>query len=308
MKWKMIIALVGSLLISGVLFAKPPKDICDPLKGTTPGLYGLCVAFCGSHPPGDLGTLELSTTQLNLLQAYNRKRTDDDPAMPCFKGCPCFTTDEAEFVAMHPDFYRCYDFFDEESGERDQQIEVWGTINLNGQAQTSADVSASLFLPEPGLIFVSCQWNYNEDSSSIHIGREWEGHNFDADNQRKYEDCQAIIGHVSEEYQLPCETKPECEIRILVEPYTRDDLFIEINGSLINDPRENCVNNAPIARVDWYWGDGAMDTFEMMPDGYVYPFPNSHTYSQNSFYVWSIYAYDEDGKIIDRASGLLILW
>ena len=175
MKMKAIIFLILGILICGSVLAKPPEEVCDPLKELTNGLYGLCVAFCGNHPPGDLGTLDLSKPQLRLLQAYNRIRGDDDPTMPCFKGCPCFTTDEAEFVSTHSDFLQCHNFLDEETGEQDQEIEVLGDIDANGHAQTKANVTAALSFPEPLVAFADCQWLYLDDLSSTYIGKEWTG-------------------------------------------------------------------------------------------------------------------------------------
>jgi len=307
MKIQTIIILVGSILIGGSVFAKPPEEICDPIKELTNGLYGLCVAFCGNHPSGDLGTLELSKPQLSLLQAYNRIRGDDDPTMPCFKGCPCFTTDEAELVATHSDFLQCHNFLDEETGEQDQEIEVLGDIDANGHAQTKANVSAALSFPEPEVALAACQWVYLNDVSSIYIGKEWTGNYLDTEDRRKYEDCQDVIYHIFEQYQLPCESEPECLRRIATESPNIEDLFVEMDGHLVNDPLETCVNKNQIARVDWYWGDGSFESFNVTAGGFVDPFPNSHIYEDHGFYAVFIYAYDNDGIMISFTTRLLIL-
>lgn len=304
----------NSMLVTGILYAEPPDDICDPLKNATPGLYGLCNAFCVAQPSHGLGTLDLSKSQTRILKAYNKKKTSDDPDMPCFQGCPCFSVEEAEFVATHPYFYNCVDYVNKPLGsiwyERWQSIDLWGDISPTGYAQTRGNVSAVQPEPDsenPPWVLI-CNWSFHVDSPFLDIGSWWEGDYFNEEDQRKIEDCQAIIEHVSEKNDLPCETLPECEIRILITNVDRDDLSIEVIGSLINDPPQGCVNKSPIARVDWYWGDGSMDTFGEMPDGYVHPFPNSHTYSQSGIYLWTIYAFEKDGKILDFTSRLAFLW
>ena len=52
MNWKTILA-VGAILFTGTLYAQTPdgetpanEGVCDELMFYTPGLYGLCVAFC----------------------------------------------------------------------------------------------------------------------------------------------------------------------------------------------------------------------------------------------------------------------
>lgn len=96
----------------------PPaeEDVCDSLRGGTPGLYGLCVAFCEAHdaelsvPDGD--PAELARPDRKLLENYDRKRTASDPPMPCLveppaddgptgsdpaaDSCPCWTAVELE--------------------------------------------------------------------------------------------------------------------------------------------------------------------------------------------------------------------
>lgn len=304
---KTSVVLFLTVLFCGLAYAKPSAETCDPLKEATPGLYGLCVSFCFNHPPGDAGVLELSQAQLGLLEAYNRKRTYSDPDMPCFKGCPCFTTSEPEFIATHPDFYACSDFTDEVVGEREQLIRVWGDLNTNGYATTQGHVAA--YLPKlEWPPYVLCNWTYYEESSSTDVDRMWISDFTDEDDQLKLQDCQAVIDYVASEYELPCETLPECEVRIVIDDTTVEDMSIEVNGHLVNDPLETCANREQISRVEWYWGDGAIDTFEATSGGYVQPFPNWHTYTQNLAYMWSIYAFDEHGDIISYTSRLIILW
>ena len=61
------------------------ESVCDGLKGGTPGLHGLCVAYCDStdrdHPFAAW-----------LLRIYNKRRAPLDPMMPCI--CPCFNEEQ----------------------------------------------------------------------------------------------------------------------------------------------------------------------------------------------------------------------
>lgn len=96
-------------LASTPLFAQTPdgttpsdEAVCDDLlvEGTTPGLYGLCVAYCeaqdcDSYPEGE----EPHSCNL-LLSNYERKVTkadNGDPAMPCAGPvepmCPCWSSE-----------------------------------------------------------------------------------------------------------------------------------------------------------------------------------------------------------------------
>jgi hypothetical protein len=68
------------------------EDTCDSLRGATPGLYGLCVAYCEAHdadlisPSGDPN--ELNTPNQRILANYNRRKKESDPPMPCVAAEP----------------------------------------------------------------------------------------------------------------------------------------------------------------------------------------------------------------------------
>jgi hypothetical protein len=69
--------------------AAPPHDgACADLKGGTPGLFGLCVAFCKAQGLGDAGDIQSNQTAMDLLANYERKRGPDDPDMPCIAEPP----------------------------------------------------------------------------------------------------------------------------------------------------------------------------------------------------------------------------
>jgi hypothetical protein len=86
------------------------EGVCNELQGGTPGLYGLCVAFCEaqdiasiSDPITDeeLAAIENGTPAGRILANYNKKKTETDIDMPCIKveePCPCFTADEAALI------------------------------------------------------------------------------------------------------------------------------------------------------------------------------------------------------------------
>ena len=87
----------------------PPANegVCDGLQSATPGLYGLCVAFCEAQDHSDsstpisseeLDTLKDRAPSGRILKNYNKKKQDWDPDMPCIKveePCPCW--DRTEF-------------------------------------------------------------------------------------------------------------------------------------------------------------------------------------------------------------------
>jgi hypothetical protein len=80
------------------------ETVCNVLIGATPGLYGLCVAYCEAHdadilsPSGD--PAELNVPNRNILQNYNEKKTEFDPPMPCVQpgGCSCWTADQLSML------------------------------------------------------------------------------------------------------------------------------------------------------------------------------------------------------------------
>lgn len=87
------------------------EGICDELEGATPGLFGLCVAFCEaqdhaslSNPitEDELDALMNSAPSGRILANYNKKKQDGDPDMPCIKveePCPCWDSLELDDLA-----------------------------------------------------------------------------------------------------------------------------------------------------------------------------------------------------------------
>lgn len=69
------------------------EGVCDELQGATPGLYGLCVAYCEAQ---DLDSVTSGKTPSEkILANYRKKMRDGDPDMPCVQTpCPCWDTQE----------------------------------------------------------------------------------------------------------------------------------------------------------------------------------------------------------------------
>ena len=79
------------------------EDVCDGLIGGTPGLYGLCVAYCEAQDcdseAAHSGQCTRTPPSEPVLRNYNRKMQPGDPPMPCLapepSPCPCLTEEEA---------------------------------------------------------------------------------------------------------------------------------------------------------------------------------------------------------------------
>jgi hypothetical protein len=90
--------LVAGLVAAAPVIAETPdgttpanEGVCDGLKmNATPGLYGLCVAYCEAQDLDIVGDKE--TPNNKILANYNKKKQAGDPDMPCLKvPCPCWT-------------------------------------------------------------------------------------------------------------------------------------------------------------------------------------------------------------------------
>jgi len=106
MKWmKMLIVLL--MLAASVAIAQagdgdppPVEDVCDVVKYGTPGLYGLCIAFCEAQDcEPDLSAADpfekCRPGSERVLANYRKKMGAGDPDMPCMAApCPCWAEDE----------------------------------------------------------------------------------------------------------------------------------------------------------------------------------------------------------------------
>jgi len=111
------------------------EGVCDELQGYTPGLYGLCVAFCESQDfadvltpitEADLKALGAGAPSGKILENYNKRKKETDPAMPCIKveePCPCWDSLEFDQTTLYSGlpFNSCY-FYNGEAGHIGSQV------------------------------------------------------------------------------------------------------------------------------------------------------------------------------------------
>jgi hypothetical protein len=109
---KSVSAKLATLFFAaGLVFAAPAiaetpdgttpanEGVCDGLKTTaTPGLYGLCVAYCEAQ---DLDVTGKEPPNTKILENYNKRKQASDPDMPCVKiPCPCWTDAELASISV----------------------------------------------------------------------------------------------------------------------------------------------------------------------------------------------------------------
>jgi hypothetical protein len=77
------------------------EGICDDLAFATPGLYGLCTAFCEAQDcepdfAAEDPFADCTPPSIKLLDLYNRKKQPSDPEMPCVQqtACPCWMPED----------------------------------------------------------------------------------------------------------------------------------------------------------------------------------------------------------------------
>ncbi len=101
-----LMILIPGLLVCSPVWAGTPdgatpanEGVCDVLAYHTPGLYGLCIAYCEAHdadlisPEGDLN--DLNVPNRKILENYRKKMRKGDPDMPCVQTpCPCWSAEE----------------------------------------------------------------------------------------------------------------------------------------------------------------------------------------------------------------------
>lgn len=100
------VVLAGLVGLSSPVIANTPdgetpanEGVCDVLIGATPGLFGLCNAYCEAQ---DLDDFDKEPPRTKILANYNKKKQASDPDMPCIQTpCPCWST--AELAAKTAD-------------------------------------------------------------------------------------------------------------------------------------------------------------------------------------------------------------
>ncbi len=74
------------------------EGVCDVLQGSTPGLYGLCVAYCEAQDLDLVGDKPVPNSR--ILANYRKKMQAGDPDMPCLQApCPCWDEADAANIA-----------------------------------------------------------------------------------------------------------------------------------------------------------------------------------------------------------------
>ena len=132
--------------------APPSEGICDELVTATPGLHGLCVAFCEAQecervvsPDGPFEQCTPSSPK--LFEQYNRIRSQDDPDMPCTRAeCPCWTTEELSALPFPSDISGVAACFVVEPGAFVTAHDTWG-VGENYTFARQVSISTSLYFP-----------------------------------------------------------------------------------------------------------------------------------------------------------------
>ncbi len=166
------IAAFSSPVTAGSSNAKGSTEegVCDVLKedGVTKGLYGLCVAYC-----------EAEASSERVLENYNRKATENDPAMPCLEtavSCPCWSMQELEgAIAFTPQFcvqndssqdvslygnnevFFVVDFGDPEALSCFYGHAVDGVVEVQGMSPEQAEDCRTSLRAQQAVDFESCQ-------------------------------------------------------------------------------------------------------------------------------------------------------
>jgi hypothetical protein len=95
-----VVCLAGETAVALTPDGETPAEesVCDVLAadGITKGLYGLCIAFCEAQDLDHACVEDPETcakSASRILANYEKKRTADDPTMPCIisaPSCPCW--------------------------------------------------------------------------------------------------------------------------------------------------------------------------------------------------------------------------
>lgn len=89
----------GSAVVAQTPDGETPANegVCDALQGASPGLYGLCVAYCEAQ---DLDHFDKEPPNTRILANYRKKMKAGDPDMPCIQlPCPCWSNDELAAIS-----------------------------------------------------------------------------------------------------------------------------------------------------------------------------------------------------------------
>jgi len=159
-----VIAFAPPLLASTPDGEKPAvESVCDDLQGGTPGLYGLCIAYCEAQDLNDIDFTDLEKSKKaapkrKILENYRKKMNPGDTDMPCLAApCPCWDESELPRVTDNVAGTSCTDengpgnhilLTVDDEGFPDDVFAVAGTFCFNQKSYTSglnvtADEAAS---------------------------------------------------------------------------------------------------------------------------------------------------------------------
>lgn len=109
MRISILLFVLISFLSVGDANAKPGSnqrpahmdETCDELEGGTPGLYGLCVAFCSERDQSnvdlnDIASVKAAAPRIETLRRYNALKRNHDPDMLCMPNTGSGGDDPAE--------------------------------------------------------------------------------------------------------------------------------------------------------------------------------------------------------------------
>ena len=111
--WTVVLGLAVLIGFGGNVYASTPdgetpanEGVCDLLQGGTPGLYGLCVAYCEAQ---DLDMIEdKGPPNTKILANYRKKMRAGDPDMPCLQvPCPCWSAAQFANIGVSGDTPVC---------------------------------------------------------------------------------------------------------------------------------------------------------------------------------------------------------
>ena len=144
--------------------------VCADLHSATPGLFGLCIAFCEAHGcEPDFTAADpfanCKPSDPTLLNLYNNLKQPADPDMPCVViegGCPCFTQEQVDAIPTPYD--QCIIDFDLGSGGTELTTNIIHVQGTGAQATLGENSYSCAFgngLVDPP-IFVSFQTNLSQ--------------------------------------------------------------------------------------------------------------------------------------------------
>jgi len=210
MNWKIILA-AGAILFSGIVYAQTPdgetpanEGVCNELKSSTPGLYGLCIAYCEAQDSDTTGD-----PKAVLLNNYNKKRIEGvDPTMPCLipppePYCPCFTYQEVAAIAETQSSSSNFYCFNGPTPGMELWQSIQSTVGIPDDPFEEWDAHAYESNWEEGAL--GCEYrDYLWDGKvAIEILRPWEVE-VNAENRILYQACMDIMDAVFATYPLIC--------------------------------------------------------------------------------------------------------